>query len=463
MRRAAWIAGVGILSITHAQNRNLNWIFAKDVWLKFQGDTLSWQPSSYQPSLRNACISDTWGNFIMLADDRGIHDALFDLMPGGDSLSLDWTVTSSNYIILPKPGIDDHYVVIRCEAEGEQRAGWVEVDMQANAGLGAVVGGTTWFATDVTARLAATPHANGMDYWVMLHEDGTEAFTAYQLTESGILPVPVISHAGAGFAADVPPWHLDFRGPMQFSLQGDWLALAKWQGAIPDTAVIELFDFSDANGSIGFKARFNLTVWNWVVVGSEYYYSHAYIIDGLEFSPSGQHLYTATTGADSTQYTGNGWFQFSLTDPVQAAIQASGTAIGGSGNGQDSLRNDSVGSKLQLAPDGRLCSRQINTDINESLFSPVLFSSFDLPVPVIPVQYPDYWAVHHLTGCTGARGFPTLCKRYHDSAPSWVGMEDLVSAAPAFHIRPNPMSTNAALMLPTEEKADRVEWVEAMG
>ncbi len=71
--------------LVHGQKRNFNWVMASKVWLQFSADTMVSLPMADTVSLRNACISDTNAQFLLLADDFGIRNALFETVQGGSA------------------------------------------------------------------------------------------------------------------------------------------------------------------------------------------------------------------------------------------------------------------------------------------------------------------------------------------------------------------------------------------
>ena len=450
-----------VLLVT-GQARNENWVYSKDVWLNFSSGALNWQSSNYQPSLRSASISDVLGNFLMLADDGGIHGPLFDLMSGGDSLALNWTQPSSNYLILPKPGAGEHYIVVRIELAGERRAGWVEVDMEANSGSGVVLGTTAWYASNVTAKMAATLNAAGDGYWIVQHEDGSDAFLAYALDSSGMAPFPVISHAGSAFASTTyPTMHTDFAGPMNFSVDGNKLALAQMEGTVPDTSQLALFHFDALVGTVEAWCTLNYKLWHWNGA-PEYIYLDGQTTAGVEFDASGMHLYASAWDTLSPGI-GNLYAQFTIpTDQDQMAIQESGTLVYGNGNGTGGAVNDPSGTQIHLAPNGRLYGRQVSTDANE--FYPLIFELCNLPVPEIPTGPPAVQTnIFQILSGTHSDGFPTMSKRYHDSAPEWLGLSSGNPVKSVVQVRPCPMLDEAVLFMPMNDKADAVEWYSTAG
>lgn len=117
----------------------------------------------------------------------------FTMEPFGD-------VTQGS-LIVPLPGSPDLYVVIHIH--GTSYEDWPQatcsvVDMGLDGGLGDVVPGSRWTFTDsLTEKLTGTPHANGQDYWVLMHEWDTDEFQAFLVNGAGMDTVPVSSHAGS--------------------------------------------------------------------------------------------------------------------------------------------------------------------------------------------------------------------------------------------------------------------------
>ncbi|MBK8500654.1 MAG: hypothetical protein IPL52_17980 [Flavobacteriales bacterium] len=56
--------------------------------------------------------------------------------------------------------------------------------------------GYTWFMDDACEKRMVVPHANGIDYWFVGQEIGTNIFQAYPITADGIAEQPVESQSG---------------------------------------------------------------------------------------------------------------------------------------------------------------------------------------------------------------------------------------------------------------------------
>src|SRR5207247_407126 len=95
---------------------------------------------------------------------------------------------------------------------------------------------------NVTERMAAEKQLNGQDYWIVVHDWGSNAFDVYSLTTSGLQMTPVISNAGmVHTTAQIQNTY----GQMKFSTCTYKLAVAT---GYLDT--VQLFDFDPVTGII---------------------------------------------------------------------------------------------------------------------------------------------------------------------------------------------------------------------
>lgn len=420
------------------------------VWLTISPDTVISELMPDTVSQRNASISDTAGQFLLLADDFGIRNALFEPVQGGSVYDLGWNVPAGNYLILPVPGSIDHYAVFINELPPSARAGFVEVDMGANSGMGAVIGnGTIWFMEHTTAKISATIDATGTGYWVVLHTDDDDGFHAFHLSATGLDPDPVTSHVGTTYLPSTfPKDNLDRRGQMTFSLQGDRLGLVKNDVSI-DTSKIELFNFDRNTGELE----------HWADIGIFFdldglpYPTPPSGLQGLDFDNTGQRLYTchvdtSSTGLDLCVV------QYELTaHPDSLAEHASFMLCSGSA---DPLNYDSrYGSLFAVAPGGHLLLRSPVYPSEGYLFQAL--SEFFLPLEYLSGGHLYYPAETKVIG-----GFPSPCKRYIDSAPLSTGIREAHTIV-AIGLRPNPMIDRAALVFNGPAHPDLVIWRDALG
>lgn len=439
--------------LAQGQARNNNWIFGS-YWLSFNNDTATLLPTVYHPSFRTASISSTAGDLLLLVDDSGIRDTTFNLMPGGAATDLGYSGEQGNYLILPKPGNPQRYVVLANSREDQKRAGAAEVDMSLNGGLGAVSTPLYWYMDSATAKLAATPHGNGTDYWILNHEDGTDEFHAYQLTAAGIAPDPVISHAGTAFqpspnsAANADHW-----GSLKFNVQGTMIAMANMDPLTADTATtqIQLFSFDDLSGTVTHLASLDHRFTHVEIDDTLVYYNYERQTGGIEFDPSGTHLYSYTWDT-LPPWESAGTFQCDLDVLDADSIQASNTDM--NGRTYVTYCHDARGSWYQLAPNGRIFFRYKAIPTSWGYF-------VNLPYILDSVQV--HWELFPFVPDDSTGGFPNFCKRYHDSEPVWLGVAALQTQHSVFGVWPNPVSDVAYFTVSGTREPDHVVWVDAVG
>ncbi|NUQ15961.1 MAG: hypothetical protein HUU33_11635 [Flavobacteriales bacterium] len=433
----AILAAVGmtlILCECAGQARNYNMIFGSSNWLNFYNEQLTIIPSTFAVTARNATMSEPDGALSLVVDETGIHNANFDLVQDGSAQDLGWPARLASLLILPKPDAPFHYFVFVNTPEVDKQAGYVEVDMSMNLGAGGVVGsGTTWYMSNTTAKIAATTHGNGVDYWVLQHADGTDTFHAFRIGPGGLNPVPIISATGPLLSATPVPDRLssDFWGPMKFSVSGDQLAFGFDHA--PDSAGAAVFWFNSSTGTV--------TVRNSSLAYTAYdlddYTGDTIAVtlpmdftSGLDFLTTDDRLYVAYL---DTSIDGSGGFfstQYDLTvcdGCIPHTSLASNTSSVGVGTEWGA---DTTGGSLVLGPDGELYLRNAGSnqgflhwwdnvphEFNTSLGGSTLISSPDLH---------ETW------------GFPLFCKRYHDSDPAWLGLREEDGRDPAFRAVPKP-------------------------
>src|SRR6056297_286673 len=161
-------------------------------------------------------------------------------------------------LVLPRPKHEDHYLFFY-NRNGE----W---SLSQTGGL------TCWFSemdlTDgvdnpiqtirdsvlfegTTERIAATPHCNGEDWWVLTHEDGSNRFFAFLVDSNGVNTTPVVSEVGrvqSGLNASRAAY-------LAIDPSGQKVVMTTQEDRDTDLTLnedgfLELFDFDNATGQV---------------------------------------------------------------------------------------------------------------------------------------------------------------------------------------------------------------------
>ncbi|MCP4709039.1 MAG: lactonase family protein, partial [Planctomycetes bacterium] len=164
----------------------------------------------------------------------------------------------------------------------------------------------------VTERVTAAKHANGIDYWVITHEETSNIYHSFLVDAGGVNLAPVTT---------VIDTILGSVGYLKTSPDGSKMAVVS---AFENLAVV--FDFDNATGIMSNPIRFNIT--------TPY---------GVEFSPDNSKLYVATSLSFHVIY------QWDLNAGTPVDIIASQFVVSSQVNQYGAL---------QLGPDGKMyCSR----------------------------------------------------------------------------------------------------------
>lgn len=167
-----------------------------------------------------------------------------------------------------------------------------------------------------TAQLHATKHANGIDYWIMIHEHPSN-FRAYLLSAGGLNPTAIVS-SSIGLSYDC-----NSTGFLKFSPTGQKLCASVSYGGI------ELYDFNDMSGLVSNP----LTLISNTLEANYF---------GCAFSADGTKLYAGHNIAGSTN---SNLIQWDINAGSAQAILSSSVNI---------PSNSFYPQVLQLAPNGKI-------------------------------------------------------------------------------------------------------------
>lgn len=116
-------------------------------------------------------------------------------MSNGFGLKGGWSSTQSA-LILRQPGTDSIYYIFTVEEFLYGGLCYSIVDLTLQNGLGEVTQKNIPLLLTCTERLTAVRHANGIDYWIVIHGWNNNKFYAYHFSATGVDEIPVVSGTG---------------------------------------------------------------------------------------------------------------------------------------------------------------------------------------------------------------------------------------------------------------------------
>lgn len=316
--------------VSLSQNQGNIWYFGDHAGLDFNNGT----PvvlNDGQTSLTNghaegtAVICDNTGSLLFYSNGETAWNSNHEIMLNGDGLLGTYSCTQSS-LIIPKPGNERLFYLFTLDDFNNDLANGLNysiVDMCMDGGLGGIkmAEKNIFLLENAGEKMTGIKHANGIDYWVIVHPFNTDLFYAYLVTSLGI-EEPVITQIGS-LHTTTSPQPVSAIGYMKASPDGTKIALGSANGG----ALREVFDFNATTGE--------LTNFINLHTAEDLNYD-AY---GVSFSPDNTKLYL-TWNIKTIQYdlsAGGG-------DPE--AIRASKTVVN---------ENDpSVDYGMQLGPDGKI-------------------------------------------------------------------------------------------------------------
>lgn len=242
-----------------------NWYFGNLCGITFTTNP----PTALNGSLTTmegcSTISDVNGNLLFYTDGSTIWTKTHTVMAGGTGLGGN-SSTAQSGLILKKPGNNTQYCVFSMGVSNTGSLHVTTVDMSLAAGFGSVVVAPAAIYGPCLEKLTAVKHSNGVDFWIVVHENTSSNYRAYLLTSAGLNTNAVVSNVGTvGSTQSV--------GYLKFSPDGYKLASAFYGGS-----GVELYDFNRTTGQVSNAILLTTT-------GSNVY--------GVEFSPDGTKLYAS--------------------------------------------------------------------------------------------------------------------------------------------------------------------------
>ncbi len=434
------------------QGINNNWLMGYSSWGGspfgqtrmnfFNGaPTISYDSLEMDFNHTHANISDAIGNMMFYTNGYYLADATNDTMQNGSGLSpgayanafSDGFGIPQGALIIPKPNSPNLYYLFHNSADGYSQPipnsisynfYVTTIDMNGNGGLGTVLSKNVSLLTDSMnpGKIAATKHANGRDWWVMIHRVNTNKFYKFLVTPNVILGpysqnIGVIRGDGAGQA-----W---------FSPDGKKYAYYYVNDGL------DIFDFDRCTATLSNAVHVNMPFENGYNVG-------------MAISPGSNALYVS-----NTQHV----YQFDLTAANIAASQLTVatydsfvSVFPGFPNGFATLFGLSA-----LAPDGKIYITTGNSTIhmhtidnpdviglgcNVNQHSVQLQSVYFNTLP----NHPNYFL-----GCD------TTC------TTCLVGVPSLTPEGVMLRASPNPNNGNFTLQFNVQSTAGELEIYDVMG
>ncbi|MBQ4805613.1 T9SS type B sorting domain-containing protein [Aquimarina sp. MMG015] len=395
-----------------SQGEANNWYFGQNAGVNFS-TTPPTPLTDGRISTLEGCttISDATGNLLFYTDGSTIYTQNHSIMLNGEDLRGDTSSTSSA-LIVPQPNTPNIYIVFTVDephhfnADGDSNTNdgdgvndgllYSVVDMSLDGGNGAVISGQknlpliTYDTSDsleslyrCSEKITAVKSDDCDSFWVITHFIDT--YYAFSVDQTGVNTTPVTSQVGV--TVPISGYRRNALGYLKASPEGDKLAVVHF-GLTTVTGgdgpgKVLFYDFDNSTGIVSNEIE--------LYDGDAPY--------GIEFSQSGQRLYT-TVGIGDGGF-GNGFLmQFDLTLPDNQ-IAASGTRILNE-NGQDNS-NFSAGA-LQLGPDGRIYRALYDFDSGTGNYLGVIENPEELATNI---NYSDRGLLVNTDGRRGSRiGLP---------------------------------------------------------
>lgn len=320
----------GLFLPSVAQNQFSNWYFGDKAGLNFSSVPPTILTNGSLSNLEGtATISDASGNILLYSDGQSLWNKQHQVTPNGSSLNGHPSATQGS-VLVQQPGSSTIYYLVSTGAveQGTISVYYSIIDITLDGGKGDVVNGkkNILLYTGSSEKCAATFHCDGTSIWLAFHDYPGTNYRAYQLTKSGLNTTPVISSVGTNHSVS-----RHRSGQMKFNRDGSLLANAVRGDAVSESSV-DLVEFNRSTGAFT-KLRAKLATTD--------------LSYGVEFSPDGKLLYTASGTASAPAGTGK-LHQFNLFagSGSQADIQNSRTLI--------SSHSNIWYCALQLAPNGKI-------------------------------------------------------------------------------------------------------------
>ena len=355
-----WFYGSGQgITWNKTQTFNASPIDAPNTTVALKRIPTRYEPESVRPELYPIStregvfsLSDPQGNLLFYSSGSTIYNANHVIMENATGLEGNYSSAQSG-IIVPFPQNKKKYVAISIGIAGLNYFAYNILDIEANNGLGKLelpknrqfVMPPGVLKSTFVESLAATKHANGIDYWIIaISRAGVRSkMVAWLLTKDGVSRYPVTSPIPDNTLVAGRPAY----GYLKISPNGKYFALM-------EHLANNIFwgEFNNKTGeftNIGnYRAITNKTITNY----------------GAEFSPDGNYLYVSS--ASTTRYVA---YVFDFNELLRGNATILKT--------YDVPTNNYYSGAIQLGPDLRMYMTMSPPDYNISY--PSILYMFETP------------------------------------------------------------------------------------
>jgi gliding motility-associated-like protein len=329
---------LSVIFITNALQAQVQqarwWYFGSGAGVDFN-PTPSADPNGVLQTYEGcSSISSPIGSLYFYTDGSVVVNANHSTMTNGSGLTGGGSSTQSGQVIPYTGSSTKYYVFTQAQNVGTNGLRYSVVDMTLSSGLGAVTATKNIFLGNSFAeKVTGVKKSNG--YWVCALKLPGDTLYAYEVTASGVNPVPVKSNTGINLSTN------NFYGCMKANTQGTQLA-AVHQGW---TSAVHVFNFNKQTGMV--TSTMTLTTTTGGAGGNTPY--------GVEFSPNGNLLYIQSWNVGDLK-------QYNLTAGTAAQISSSQVFLGSNSN--------AGGGSIQMGPDGKMYAARFGQTFISSITNP---------------------------------------------------------------------------------------------
>jgi len=153
-------------------------------------------------------ITDENGEVLFSTNGKSVWNKNNELLLSLDALQFNTPLSgnrsATHTLVLPQPGNDSLYYIFHPNAiEDVEEDSLAEmrysiINMNLDGGLGEVEEKNVFLFAESTEKVAGIRHCNGVDWWVVTHERGSNIYRTWLLDENGVSENSIDSEVGLG-------------------------------------------------------------------------------------------------------------------------------------------------------------------------------------------------------------------------------------------------------------------------